>query len=72
MKKPTTKLLKPSLPSYIGEGCQFEVYDKTSNSMTVCGALEHNIGKIVYCVCTEHYDYLVALGKKVKLKGKKK
>jgi len=62
--------LKPSIPTYEGEGCQFEIYSKTLNGMCPCGKELHNIGKLVYNVCTEHYDYMTALGYKAKEKKK--
>jgi hypothetical protein len=74
MKKATTKLLKPSIPTstLLIEGCQFEIYDKEKGVMSVCGNPCHNIGKIKYEVCPEHYDYLIALGKKPKVLKVKK
>jgi len=69
-KRQNTKLLKPSIPTYEGEGCQFEIYSKTLNGMCPCGKELHNIGKLIYNVCTEHYDYMTALGYKAKEKKK--
>lgn len=69
-KRPTMKLVKPSLPTYEGDGCQYEVYSKDLNAMVPCGKTCHNIGRLVYNVCTEHYDYMTALGYKAKEKKK--
>lgn len=69
-KKQTTKLLKPSIPTLLGDGCQFEIYSNLHNAMIPCGKECYNIGKLVYNVCTEHYDYMTALGYKAKEKKK--
>jgi len=74
VKKPTTKLLKPSIPQYSTDKdhCQFEEYDKERNAMIACGKPVHRVGRLKYQVCSEHFDYLKSFGKepKFKLEGK--
>jgi hypothetical protein len=68
--KPNTKLLKPSIPTLAGDDCQYEIYSQEKNAMVVCGKPVHYIGKQVFNVCTEHYDYMTALGFKAKERKK--
>lgn len=74
-KKYNLNLVKPSIPTHLGENCQFEIYSKESNAMTVCNKpilIFGTYNKTHYGVCEEHYKYLESLGRLPKEKKVKK
>jgi hypothetical protein len=71
MKKYPMKKVQPLFDTITLDGCQFEIFDSKMWKMSNCGKEFHFIGRLVFNVCAEHYDYLKSIGKEPRGKVKK-